>query len=747
MNFNELTNMIPLKKFLIKITAFLWFGGLICSVSHAQEVNYKDLYNQIGTLEPQQLYYRLFLYQNQNPHFANTYIQLGYTAEMILQNLDPLREFELANYWVGNVVLYYSLFPRFVEEDKVRKNREFYANIPIETAGKRVEDQDVLNYVNQKNIFYSHYKDSVNLIYKSLEQSKDHYNNCIRLFNQINEKYENYNEALLRTDNTLLSSLESLKNEFNRSIESFNNYKSLINAYPIAGHNQAYRLKNIETYRLDGIINSDFLKDTFDLWDYGKWINDFMHTYNNDIVSLRHEISSIQKMFVDNKRKISLAQTILQDEKYPSFDDLFLFRLGKYDNNSLVRELFKYLEGRQSFLILEKSPLNNPDDSTSDLMNRKLRFYHRLAQELTTTERMLNTLKGAIDNDKVARFKEFFEQQYGGETGLKNFTNQEMQFLIQSMDSDLENLRVYLTRESLTKSMLGNAAGARGVSIPLNPIPQSSQDSKTQPYLTRSVFDILGEPKYTSGAIRRANMPPMAFAAKIGTDKKVEWVREIGAKGKNAIPDGDCASHIVGFEQGCMVVVSGTKAENEYVNTLIRLDDKGRDVFSSNINIDALPVYYNFDDINQISIFGFATKVPDSNDLYHSFTIAMADSLGSIQWQTDIDIQGQLVDIVKAEGKYLAFFNFTSLDLNGKKLNAGKSEHHMAHVIVELSDNGRLLGNTPILSDESFCINRIFSISSNEINLLGYCNNSDQSDAKLKYLIVTDKCDILYKNF
>ncbi|MGB4535263.1 MAG: hypothetical protein WBI34_03760, partial [Tenuifilaceae bacterium] len=179
----------------------------------------------------------------------------------------------------------------------------------------------------------------------------------------------------------------------------------------------------------------------------------------------------------------------------------------------------------------------------------------------------------------------------------------------------------------------------------------------------------------------------------------------------------------------------------------IRLDDKGRDVFSSNINIDALPVYYNFDDINQISIFGFATKVPDSNDLYHSFTIAMADSLGSIQWQTDIDIQGQLVDIVKAEGKYLAFFNFTSLDLNGKKLNAGKSEHHMAHVIVELSDNGRLLGNTPILSDESFCINRIFSISSNEINLLGYCNNSDQSDAKLKYLIVTDKCDILYKNF
>ena len=238
-------------------------------ISYSQEVKYEDIYNQIGTLKPQQLYFRLYLYQNQNPHFANTYVQLGYTAEQVLKELDPLRDFELANYWVGNAVLYYSLFSRFLDANEVRRNREYYSNLPIETAGKRIENEDVLNYVYQRSNFFNNYKDSVALIYKALEKSKDHYNNCVKIFNQINENYDNLNEVLLHTNPTFLTTLESLEKEYSECIESFNSYKSLLNAYPIRGYYQVYRLKDIETYRLDGITNSDFLKDTFDLWDYG----------------------------------------------------------------------------------------------------------------------------------------------------------------------------------------------------------------------------------------------------------------------------------------------------------------------------------------------------------------------------------------------------------------------------------------------------------------------------------------------
>jgi hypothetical protein len=717
------------------------------TISFSQEVKYEDIYSQIGTLKPQQLFFRLYLYQNQNPHFANTYVQLGYTAEQVLSELDPLRDFELANYWVGNAVLYYSLFSRFLDANEVRRNREFYSNLPIETAGKRIENEDVLSYVNQRSIFFNNYKDSVTLIYKALEKSKDHYNNCVKIFNQINENYDNLNDLLLLTNPTLLKTLESLKEEYSQSIESFNNYKSLINAYPIEGHNQVYKLKVIETYRLDGITNSDFLKDTFDLWDYGKWTKNILQVYNSDIVPLRNEIASIQKMFTDNRRKISLSESIGPDETFASFDDLFLFRLGKYDNNSLVRELFRYLEGRQDFLIIEKSPLNNSIDSTSDLMNRKLRYYHRLSQQLISTEKLLNTYRVAINQERISRFNEFFIQQYGGETGLIRFANQEKQFLDQTINYALNNLNVYLEKETNYRSMLGYSTGARGVSIPLYPVPFHSPDFKTQTYLTKYVFDIQGEPKYSSGSIQRTSRSPMAFVAKVDANKKVEWVREVGAKGRDALPKGDAATHVKGFDQGCMAIVSGNISEDEYSNRLIRLDDKGRDVFDKKIDISAPPVFFDFDDINQICLIGFGNNNNDTLDIYNGFTITKTDSLGNIQWQTQIDLQGQLIDMIRTEGKYLAFFNFISMEINGNKVNAGNDDQHMAHVIVEFSEEGKFIRHTPILSNESFCINRIFSISSNEINLLGYSNGINQSTSEFKYLIITSQGEIIYKNF
>ena len=472
-----------------------------------------------------------------------------------------------------------------------------------------------------------------------------------------------------------------------------------------------------------------------------------MQIYNSDIVALRNEIASIQKMFNDNRRKISLLESIGPEEKFTSFDDLFLFRLGKYDNNSLVRELFRYLEGRQDFLVIEKSPLNNPIDSTSDLMNRKLRYYHRLSQQLISTEKLLNAYKAAINQERISRFNVFFNQQYGGETGLIRFANQEKQLLDQTMNSALNNLKSYLEKETLTRIMLGSATGTRGVSIPLYPLSPQSPEFKTQTYLTKYVFDIQGEPKYTSGSIQRPGRSPMAFVAKVDANKKVEWVREVGAKGRDVLPKGDAATHVKGFDQGCMAIISGKMSEDEYSNRLIRLDDKGKDVFDKKIDISAIPVFFDFDDINQISLIGFGNNNFDTLNIYNGFIITKADSLGNIQWQAPIDIQGQLIDMIRAEGKYLAFFNFLSLDINGSKVNAGKDDQHMAHVVVEFSEEGRLIKHTPILSNESFCINRIFSISSNEINLLGYSNGQSQLASKLKYLIMSSQGEIIYKNF
>lgn len=739
--------MILAKFRALQIATILSISLLTSTASIAQTINYDDLYKELDRLSPQQAFFRLFQFQSQNPHFANTYVQLGHASEKVLKNIDPLRDFELANYWVGNAVLYYSLFSHYLQSNEVRRYRELYANIPVAADGRKIENEDVLYYVQQRMAYCTNYRDSVTLIYKALEKSKDHYNNCVRMFTQMNDSYDNINELLLQANNASVNSLENLGKQYKQSIESFDNYRSLIQKYPIAGYNQSYLLKKIETYRLDGLTNSDFLKDTFDLWDYGQWVDNVLNTYYNDIISLRYEISSIQKMFNDNKRRLSLMEYVSLGEEFSSFDELFMFRLGKYDNSSLVRELFRYLNERQNYLILDKLPLNNPNDSAYAVMNRKIRFYHRMAMQHLTTQNSLNIFRESINPDRVKRFWDFFEQEYNGIGGLLQFKEREDVFLNQTMNLALQNLKGYLDLQKTTRALVGNATSTRGFNIPLYPVTPDVPNYKSITYNTKYINEVQGEPRFVSGFLKRTGQTPIAFAAKISPDRKIEWVREIGGKTRVTLPQGDEAKQVFEADKGCITLVTGKDASSKWVNSIVMLDDKGRDKLNKRLEIEDEAVFYHYDEIIKVSTLGFASQTDGEAKLYQSFTIASADSLGNIKWKTPLDINGQLIDIIRTENGYLAFFNFTSHQIDGRRVNAGSSYNHMAHIMVELTNDGLVTKSIPILSNQSYRIERVYSISSDEVNLIGYSTDPNQIESKIIYLIMSSKGNIVYKNF
>ena len=163
--------------------ALLLLVALTTSALWAQSIKYEDIISDLGKMPPKQAYYRFFQYQKQDPHFANTYVQLGHASEQIFRELDPLRNFNQANYWINNATLYYGLFEVYLKPNDVRRNREFYANFPLGTDGRRIENEDVVQYVQDRLAYCRTLKDSLELIYSTLEKSKDHYNNCVRIFN------------------------------------------------------------------------------------------------------------------------------------------------------------------------------------------------------------------------------------------------------------------------------------------------------------------------------------------------------------------------------------------------------------------------------------------------------------------------------------------------------------------------------------------------------------------------------------
>lgn len=732
--------MIPQNKILRKLVLLL---SLMITTSSlfSQAIKYEDLIAEIGQLDAKQRYTRFFEYQKQDPHFANTYIQLGDACEKIFAEIDPLRNLQLSNYWANNAILYYGLFPVYLKSNEVRRNREYYENFPIETQGKKIENEDVLLYVENRISSCKNYIDSLGLIFSALEKSKDHYNNCVKIFNEINNKYDNLNNALLQTNSDFLLKLTDLETEYKSTIEEFSNYQEMIKNFPLGNYKQEYKAVPIQTFRLDGLTNSDFFKNSFTIWDYGKWVENFRETFNKDIVPLRNEVVAINKTFNDNKRRLSIIESMDKDEKLKSFDELFMFRLGKYDNNSLVRDLFRYLNIRQDFLVIGKSPLNSPNDSSSLLLNRKYRYYHGLALQKVQTNLLLDNFNEAITSDKISHFSDFFNQQYQGEEGLRKFYAQEGDFLTQTLELSFHNLKTYLSNERTVRNEKVVASGTRGISIPLYTIAQGDPDYNKFSHVTKNISHNQGIPKFASGHINRLGRKPMAFVAKIKEGNKVEWIREIGAKGKAILPNGDNTEVMFGFENGALALVTGI-VDSIYQNTLVKLDTTGKELLNISLDIYQKPIFVTFDEINQLSLMAFGLAENDSANFYSSILICQADSLGSVVWKTPIEVQGTLVDIIKSEDKQLAFINFKSYRINGDE----KEANEWGLLMLTLTENGEVTKALPITSDSNFHIDRVFAISNDEISLMGYASEPENTDGKLIYIVISPEGNIIFKN-
>ena len=711
--------------------------GTSITASTAQEMDYDEIISSLATLSPQGRYALLFEYQKQDPHFSNTYIQIADACESLMKDVDPLRNVSKAIYWANNAKLYYGLFPVYLKSNEVRRNREYYSNFRIETDDSKLENEHVIAYINKRVEYCTHFIDSLQLIYSTLEKSKDHYNNCISIFNGINTNYDNLNEALLKTDEELLSTLDRLKSEFELSLKTFDEYKGLIKKFPIGGYDQAFTLASINTFRLEGLTNSDFLKSSFTLWDYASWVNEFKSLYNEDIVPLRQEIEQTHKIFNDNKRRLSIIESIDEDVSLKSFSESFIYRLGKYDNNSIIRDFFTYLNTRQDFLVLNKSPLNLPTDTALSVINTKLRYYHRLTKKKIETRDKLNELSTAISEERVERHKAFFETHYQGYTGFKQFAINETPFLNLTLNSSYANLNNLLNSIPTLEKRLGFAQGKGKIKIALYP---NEKDETTNGYTSQKVTTKQGKPSYVSGYVKKNNKD-IAFIAKISDDNSIEWINEIGSKYNPNSSNGNTAPILSGFESGTASVVSSA-IDSLNTNTLVVLNSQGNVLLGKPLPFTQEPLLIHSDEINKLATLAFGVKENSTDSGYQATVLCQIDSVGETKWQERLNITGKITDLIKQNDTYIAVFNYTSYLIKQYKSNNTQN----GAMLVNLNQEGSIANVSPIHSSEAFSINRVFPISTDEINLIGKKESQDNQHNELCYILVSPNGDLIYSN-
>ena len=119
--------MFKLRLLLVLIVLFL-LDSSICILGQ-DDLKYKDIFNALQTAKKEEIYPLLKAYQIKDPHFANTYYQLGLINEDWAREYDPLTEHEQVDFFIYNTGLFFGLANHLLDEKQARRNSQFFNKV------------------------------------------------------------------------------------------------------------------------------------------------------------------------------------------------------------------------------------------------------------------------------------------------------------------------------------------------------------------------------------------------------------------------------------------------------------------------------------------------------------------------------------------------------------------------------------------------------------------------------------------
>lgn len=527
-----------------KIIRGMWmFGGLMLSVS-AFSQNYTAVYDQLPKMSLDQSYSVLMEYQKANPYNSNVYAQIGSISEQKMVLYDPLRQNEAVRFWAGNVKLFYGNLRVYYKKGDCKS--EFWDNLGI-PFGERRDDETMWAYINKHMTMCKNHSDTTTLIYNAIERSKFFYNKALGTYKSICDEYMDMHELLLRNDDQLTARMQSMGEMIDNSVKEFDEYKRLTKLYPVGNYRQLYEKKGIETYRLDGLTNSDFYTNRFFMWDYRAWIDEYNKTFKADIVPLRTDAGKIEKQYRDGRAeyKRGADQDIVLTKPY---DDMFLFRLGRYDNASLLRDLFAYWEDTRLLTMMAGDSLSLNLVPDPGLESRKMSQLYKMTRQATVAQRSRQLLSQSITPEKVAKFADFFKTNYGGESGLRTWVSGDEQYCQLLLDQTADEVCAYIDGQGQHRGGGSNTYSVKSGANPSVPlfVAQNPSESSVAHVTTHLAYTNRSIPAYVAG-YQKANNRAWHVAG-IGADSKTRWLTAL--KGVSSVTsltrsEGGCLANVV----------------------------------------------------------------------------------------------------------------------------------------------------------------------------------------------------------
>jgi hypothetical protein len=343
----------------------------------AQTGEYKDILESRPTLTKEAYFKKLLEFQNENPEWPNVYFQMGNIQLAQFLEFDPLVDRNSSRQFIYNAKTNFGLAKNYMDEKEARKNYEWYGLTKVKDKDSLVDM--TLQLVDDRYTQTVAYSENYEKLVFHFDKAVSFYLSARENFIDINTRAENLRELFLTADDVLKEEIKTVGRDFDSSLYHLERYKQVYQKMPYKKIREAnIMLKEIDHYRMNGITPSNFLSDNLELWDYRSWSQNFIKLIEEEVDALKDELSNAYESFNDINTRMMESEECIQ----ANIDDMKLQRLinlvTKYDNQSLLIDIYKYLMSKLAYgneLAYELNCNVSDIQPTDNLLSRKARIY------------------------------------------------------------------------------------------------------------------------------------------------------------------------------------------------------------------------------------------------------------------------------------------------------------------------------------------------------------------------------------
>lgn len=741
-----------MNKYFIQIV-ILVFVSCIKLQGQTTELKYKDIFETLHDIPESEAFEILTLFQRQDPFHANTYYQLGIIAQHIAKSFDPLTDYKNLSYFTYHAKLYYGLSLKYIDEKETKKNHAHYHDVNPLDGEKKANHTQILGSLKKKISEVEEFEKKINFIRFNYFASVRNYSNSLNSFKSIVDKNSQLKNIYLTANDELITEIENIGLHFDSTIYYFDIYKQAITKFPIMNYNQSYKIDSIDTYKLDGLTKSNFLRNNIVLWDFKSWSDSVLSIINNNISQLRFDVKAEGAKIKSLSHLIELTKGYNTTYDYYTIDNKLSFRIGRYDFQPLILDIFNYQISKLNLLIGSKKPINNPKNISNESisLHNKLLFYKDLIDNKLIADKHLSSLKQNTTQFNILKYQKYIIANFRSNKGLNKYINNEPKNINKTLNNSLNNLKNILLTEKAKKHQFNDTIKSKDGNISLSILKDPLSGKKIDYYYSTSIVTDKSGYKYITGYYNTENTK--AFVAKCDSMLNLKWLKkyDLSTNKKNLI--NNYGSHIALTGNGCISIIHTRDTIDGVANIqnwVISFSDVGKEISKNSIGPNLVPRYLIYDDINEKIIAAykgleFSEKGEDTDAMIVEYT----DSIGRKIWETSIIFKGNLVSIIRSNEKLIVVANFTKINYKDNNITLDKSKSNA--FLGMINNKGDILDIKTYQLPYSYYLTHAIKLDSETLNLLGVKSlETDlyklKNDPKIKlfYLLLDTDGEIEY---